>query len=240
MQKVIVFLKFTSFVRTLIINFKCLPFKQACMLPILLGHGTRLRSIKGKIIIDSPIVRTGMITFGMLRIFRDDPKKHNYIENKGTIVFKGHAIFHTGTILAVGKGAKIEFGDDFKLGADSVVYARKSITFGNTVNISWNFQILDTDFHYIRNTVTGDIFPNTKTISVGDKCWIGNNVCINKGTRLPNGTIVSARSLVNKQFEKENTIVGGSPAKVIKENFERVFSYTEECEIDTRFLEDGE
>lgn len=238
MQKYLVFLKLTSFIRTFIINFKCLPFKQACKLPILLGHGTRLRSLKGKIIIEGP-VRTGMISFGMLRIFRDDPHKRNYIDNNGTIIFKGHAIFHTGTILSVDKGAVLELGENFRVGADSVIYTKKSITFGNTVGISWNFQILDTDFHYIRNTVTGDTFPNTKSIVIGDRCWIGNHVCISKGTKLPNGTIVSARSLVNKKFETENTIIGGSPAKVLKENFERVFSYTEEREIDAKFAKDG-
>lgn len=238
MHKFLLFLKQTSFIRTLFINFKCLPLRQAYLLPIILGHGTRLRSLKGKIIIDAPI-RTGMITFGMLRIFRDDPHKYNYIDNNGTINFKGHAIFHTGTILSVDKGAILTIGDNFKVGADSVIYTKKTIFIGNTVNISWNFQILDTDFHYIRNITTGDSFPNTKSIVIGDRCWIGNHVCISKGVVLPNGTIVSAGSLVNKKFEIENTIIGGTPAKVLKENFERVFSYSEESEIDAKFAENG-
>lgn len=40
-----------SIFKTLYVNFKCLPLKQAYMIPILIGHGTILRSLNGKIVI---------------------------------------------------------------------------------------------------------------------------------------------------------------------------------------------
>ena len=52
-----------------------------------------------------------------------------------------------------------------------------------------------------------------------------------KGVNLPNGTIVGTCSLVNKKFEKENTLIAGTPARIIKENVAWVpYSYGEYME----------
>ena len=39
-----------------------------------------------------------------------------------------------------------------------------------------------------------------------------------KNTTIPNGCVVATRSIVTRNFEKENCIIAGSPAKVVKEN----------------------
>ena len=41
-----------------------------------------------------------------------------------------------------------------------------------------------------------------------------------KGVSLADGIIVGTRSLVTKSIDKENTLIVGTPAKVIKENIE--------------------
>lgn len=223
-----------SIVKTLYYNFKLLPFKQAKKLPLLIGKNTIVRSTKGVLKIDGH-VKTGMISFGVLLIFRDDIRKRNYIDISGEVIFKGHAIFHTGTILKSSKGSKIIFGDNFKLGADSVIYSEKSISFGEMVEMSWNVQILDTDFHFIEKIDTKESFPRTKPISIGNNVWIGNGVCINKGTIIPNGCIVASRSMVNKSFDKQYCILAGTPAKVVKEGFTRVFDFEEESRLAKQF-----
>ncbi|WP_407725322.1 hypothetical protein [Ruminococcus sp. JL13D9] len=55
-------------------------------------------------------------------------------------------------------------------------------------------------------------------MTIGDRVWIGTGVNILKGSVLPDGTIVGARSVVTKQFLRENTVVVGNPARVIKDN----------------------
>lgn len=37
-----------SIFKTLYLNFRCLPLKQACKIPILVGYGTILRNLNGK------------------------------------------------------------------------------------------------------------------------------------------------------------------------------------------------
>ena len=53
-------------------------------------------------------------------------------------------------------------------------------------------------------------------IQIGDNCWIGAGVIITAGVQLGNHTIVAAGAVVTKSFEG-NVIIGGVPAKVIKE-----------------------
>jgi acetyltransferase-like isoleucine patch superfamily enzyme len=57
-----------------------------------------------------------------------------------------------------------------------------------------------------------------RAIRIGRHSWIGQNVGILKGTNIPANSIVAYGAVVNKQFEKENCVLAGSPAKIIKEN----------------------
>ena len=53
-------------------------------------------------------------------------------------------------------------------------------------------------------------------ITVGDHCWLGQAVRLQKNARIPANTIVAAAAVVTKAFDEEYTIIGGFPAKVIK------------------------
>ena len=60
--------------------------------------------------------------------------------------------------------------------------------------------------------------PN-RGVFIGDHVWIGHRVMILKEVIIPNGCIVGALSLVTRKIFNPNSIIGGSPAKVIKEGF---------------------
>lgn len=53
-------------------------------------------------------------------------------------------------------------------------------------------------------------------IKIGDRVWIGDKVTILPGVRLGSGCVVAANSVVTKSFP-ENCIIGGVPAKLIKQ-----------------------
>lgn len=52
-------------------------------------------------------------------------------------------------------------------------------------------------------------------ISIGKNCWIGSKVTILDGVKISNGCIIAAGSVVTKSFP-ENSIIGGVPAKILK------------------------
>lgn len=52
--------------------------------------------------------------------------------------------------------------------------------------------------------------------SVGEKVWIGGNVTILPGITIGNNVIIAAGAVVTKDVP-DNTLVGGVPAKKIKD-----------------------
>jgi serine O-acetyltransferase len=52
---------------------------------------------------------------------------------------------------------------------------------------------------------------------LGDNVYIAPGAKIFGNIKIPNNTAIGANSVVNKSFEKENTIIAGVPAKVIGE-----------------------
>lgn len=228
-NKLLIIIKRVSLIKTLYYNLKLLPLNQAIKFPLLIGRNTVVRSMSGKVNIIGP-VSPGMISFGVILIFRDNPNNKSYLSLRGEITFKGHAIFRSGCNINVEPCATLEVGENFEIGADSIVYARKKILFGTNCSISWNTQIIDTDFHYIKD-MNNNYPNNTIPIIIGDNVWICNHVSISKGVILQNGTIVSANSLVNKSFDKENCIIGGTPARILKEGYRREYNLAVENKL---------
>lgn len=135
---------------------------------------------------------------------------------------KGSRIIFDGTA-SIGGGARLYtkgnliIGDNFYLSLNSQIIAHDYIKFGKDCTVGWDSLIMDTDFHRVLNKDTGEQYPMTKPIFIGDHCWICNNVQVLKGTRIPNDTIVGSCSLLNKQYEiPEFSLLAGNPASVKK------------------------
>ncbi|MDF3838763.1 acyltransferase [Cupriavidus basilensis] len=61
-----------------------------------------------------------------------------------------------------------------------------------------------------------DAHDNSQDVVIGDKCWIGMNAVILPGVVLGSGTVVAAGSIVNKSFPDGDCVIGGVPAKIVK------------------------
>lgn len=62
-----------------------------------------------------------------------------------------------------------------------------------------------------------DAHAEGKDVIIGEKCWIGMNSVILPGVELGENTVVAAGAVVTKSFTKGYVVIGGVPAKVIKE-----------------------
>ncbi|MDQ0086845.1 acetyltransferase-like isoleucine patch superfamily enzyme [Paenibacillus anaericanus] len=107
-------------------------------------------------------------------------------------------------------GAEIVIGDRTYINRRTEVMSMASVKIGSDCAISWDVVITDTDYHQMEGTMS-----STKPIVIGDEVWIGCKSIILKGVRIGNGAIVAAGSVVTKDVEPY-TLVGGTPAKVIK------------------------
>ncbi|MCL8006648.1 acyltransferase [Gelidibacter japonicus] len=73
-----------------------------------------------------------------------------------------------------------------------------------------------------------DLYDQTKyrnaSIKIGDYSWVGMNSVVTAGVELGTRTIVAAGSVVTKSFPKGFCVIGGTPAKLIKQLDENKFT----------------
>ena len=121
-----------------------------------------------------------------------------YIEDDNNIVHikKGTQISGK-TELAAIEGTKIVLGEDSMLSA--------------------NITLRTGDSHSVLNASNGNRINPSKDIVIGNHVWIGNTVIITKGTILGENSIVATGSVVAGKSFPRCSVVGGNPAKVIKE-----------------------
>ena len=129
-----------------------------------------------------------------------------------SLVIDGNFRFMTGCRVIVDEGARLELGSGY-MNYGSSIACFNHIRIGCDVAIADNVSIRDSDNHRILN---GNHMP-TKPISIGDHVWIGMNVTILKGVTIGDGSFIAAGSVVTRDVPP-GVLVGGVPAKVIKNN----------------------
>ena len=111
----------------------------------------------------------------------------------------------------------VKIGVDSYVGMNTILngYSKK-LTIGENVSIAANVHIM-TDSGPNASAKLQEIFPLISgPVTIGDHCWLGTNSIIMPGVSLGNFCIVAANSFVNKSFDGY-VVVGGNPAKIIKE-----------------------
>ncbi|CEJ74648.1 galactoside O-acetyltransferase [[Clostridium] sordellii] len=113
--------------------------------------------------------------------------------------------------------ANINIGNNVGI-SGATIYARKGITIGDNTLVGGNTKILDNDFHPIEVEARNrdDKYAiRSKEVTIGKNCFIGCNSLILKGTKIGEGCVVGAGSVVSGEFSS-NVVIAGNPAKVIK------------------------
>lgn len=138
-----------------------------------------------------------------------------FLNIHGKLLIKGKYTIGRGCRFDIGKNAIVSIGNGGYINCNTNLIIMHRLTIGDNCSISWNCQFLDEDFHQIS-------YPNKLTsnnaIIIGNNVWIGCGVKIYKGTIIPDGCVIASDSIVKGIFHVENALIGGNPAKVIKEN----------------------
>lgn len=97
-----------------------------------------------------------------------------------------------------------------------------SVFIGDRCMFSYGITIYHTDAHPIMNAESGEIVNKVKSLKIGNHVWVGANATILKNTIIPDDCIVGWGSVVNAGYApppsyiKQNCIIAGNPAKVVK------------------------
>ena len=113
------------------------------------------------------------------------------------------------------KDSCIIIGNSVHTNNNIFICAMEKISIGDFTRIGQNVCIMDFEAHGT-NPLERSKIGAIGTIEIGENVWIGNNVTILKNTTIGKNSIVATGAVVNGVFP-ENVIIGGVPARIIKE-----------------------
>ncbi|GAD03017.1 sugar O-acetyltransferase [Agarivorans albus] len=112
-------------------------------------------------------------------------------------------------------GKNINIGDNFYVNFGCVILDCAEVKIGDNCFIGPQVGIY-TACHPIDPIERNSGVEFAKPVTIGNNCWIGGHATINPGVVLGDNVVVASGSVVTKSFPN-NVIVGGNPARVIKE-----------------------
>ena len=134
-------------------------------------------------------------------------------ENASLLLHHSTTMNYKSTI-EIHKDATVEIGSAL-INSSAVILASKRITMGDEVMISREVYIYDADHHPIINDVGEQINP-PRPVVIGNHVWIGLKSTLLRGTKIGDGAVIAANSLVGGKI-KAGTMASGNPARSYSE-----------------------
>ncbi len=161
------------------------------------------------------IINNGYFTLGIgyTDFFPSTAPCQLRMDEGSKLVINGSARIGKGVVIGAQKNACIELGDNVVVNSNTVIIASKSIKVGSNSLISWDVELLDTDFHGIAREGAVVAAP----IEIGRHVFIGRRVLVLKGVKIGDGSVIGAGAVVTKDIP-EKCLAAGVPAHVIKKD----------------------
>lgn len=106
-------------------------------------------------------------------------------------------------------------GENFFANFDCTILDVCEVRFGDNCMLGPNVQIY-TATHPLHPTERNSGKEYAKPITFGNNVWIGGSAVINPGVTIGNNVVIAAGAVVTKNVP-DNVVVGGNPAKIIKQ-----------------------
>jgi len=146
-----------------------------------------------------------------------------FVDRGCNVIFGNNCIIRNNSIIFCRDQSSIEVGEKTTFGRNLTIASHNNIKIGKDCLISNDCIFQCGDGHSIFDVCTGLLCNDTRvkneknSIDVGDHTWIGLRSTILNGTKVGAGSIVACGAIVKGQFFN-NCMIGGVPAKVLKNN----------------------
>ncbi len=112
-------------------------------------------------------------------------------------------------------GCNIHVGENFFANYGCIILDVNTVTIGKNCMLAPNVSIFSAT-HPVRAEERYNGVELGKPVKIGDNCWIGGGAVINPGVTLGDNVVVASGSVVTKSFGS-NVVIGGNPARIIRE-----------------------
>lgn len=140
--------------------------------------------------------------------------------NNRIIISDKVKFFESCCILIEGSNCEIYIGSKTTIGSadifcgesNTAVFIGEDCMFGRQVSMNTS------DFHSILDNSNRARINPPKNIYIGDHVWIGFGATVKKGATIQKDSIIASGAIVGSKEYPSNIILGGIPAKILKEN----------------------
>lgn len=216
------FYKSINWIKTFYINFKKLKLTDAKKLPIIVFGRSTFTDISGEFVFETDI-KFGVITFGHRYEIFEKESGNAELVIKGKIIIRGNVQFGYDYKVFVDKEAILTLGNMASVASSSKIICYHNIVLGNFCRVGSQSQIMDTNFHELRDTKTNQVFNKNSSIILGNFNFISNRVTIMAKTQTPDYCTIASNTICNKDYIPYGSyiLIGGIPAKLLKTNITR-------------------
>ena len=116
-----------------------------------------------------------------------------------------------------GNESKVCIGKDTSFDKTIIYSAYGNVIIGQDCMFSYDVYLRTHDSHFIFEKQTGNRINYGKDLEIKDHVWVGQNSILLPGFAIGKDSVVGAGSVTSSKFP-ENIIIGGNPARIIREN----------------------
>lgn len=147
---------------------------------------------------------------GKNRISRSQ-KSYLRMDKGSKLIVNGAFSFMYGADVILFENAELILGNNSFINSYCKVRCGNKIAIGDDCAISHDFTIMDSNFHELN----GERY--SKPTIIKNHVWVGTRVTILPGVTVGEGAVIAAGAVVTQDVP-DHCLVGGVPAKILKEN----------------------
>lgn len=137
--------------------------------------------------------------------------------NNNTILIKKNAVINGCVFLVDDDFNEIHIGENstFTGRTELITTEGTRIIVGHDCMFAYGIVVRTGDHHSLLGS-KGERINMSKSISIGNHVWVGQNAFLLKGAEIQDGCVIGACSVVTRGSTDKNAVLAGNPAKVIR------------------------